>query len=92
MTVHPGLRSLISRSATYRILVYSQLTPEWSDRLQGMTVSTVEDKRYGTVTELYGLLPDQAALMGVLNQLYLHLVPLLSVACIKDGFGNEQCL
>lgn len=40
------------------------------------------------MTELTGPLPDQAALMGVLNQLYRNLVPLLSVECLSAGPGK----
>jgi hypothetical protein len=36
------------------------------------------------VTELTGSLPAPAALLGGLNQLYLHLVSLLSVECQGD--------
>jgi hypothetical protein len=44
-----------------------------------LTLAIREAPGQPTITELTGRLPDQAALLGVLNQLYLHLVPLRSV-------------
>lgn len=63
-------RSLLIRPAVYRIRICGRLDPAWSERLGGMTVSIIE-KQGCCTTELTGQLPDQAALMGVLNQLYL---------------------
>jgi hypothetical protein len=55
----------------------------WSARLGGMTIALREEPGQSTITELTGPLPDQAALLGVLNQRYLHLVPRLSVECLS---------
>lgn len=76
---------LITHQAFYRIRVSSRLNPNWSERLQGMKVSVVEEGGQGTVTELSGLLPDQAALMGVLDHLYNCGIPLLRVECVSAG-------
>jgi hypothetical protein len=67
----------------YQIRVPGRLNPVWSDYLHGMTVSTMEADGQTTVTELIGTLPDQAALMGVLQQLYNCIIPLLSVECLS---------
>jgi hypothetical protein len=77
--------SLLVRPAVYRIRVHGRLDPRWSARLGGMAIAIREAPGQPTVTELTGSLPDQAALLGVLNQLYLHLVPLLSVECLSVG-------
>lgn len=56
--------------AAYQITVRGTISPEWSDRLEGMTINrlTLDD---GTIfTILIGALIDQAALSGVLNTLY----------------------
>jgi hypothetical protein len=76
-------RSLLVRPSVYRIRVDGRLNPRWSARLGGMTITIREAPGQPTITELTGSLPDQAALLGVLNQLYLHLVPLLSVECLS---------
>jgi hypothetical protein len=56
----------------------------WSDRFGEMTVRRETTADELKITILDGLLPDQAALSGVLNTLYdLHL-PLLNVECIDE--------
>lgn len=70
---------LFCESASYRIRVCGRLTQDWSDRLQGMRVATVEEQQGGPVTELSGVLADQSALMGVLNYLYQCHIGLISV-------------
>lgn len=76
-------RSLISNPAVYRIYIAGRLSPEWSEYLQGMAISTVEEKEHGTCTVLSGPLPDQAALMGVLDYLYNNGVSVISMECIS---------
>jgi hypothetical protein len=56
------------------------LDPAWSDRLSGMGISASAAGGH-PVTELRGRLPDQAALIGVLVNLYNLGLPLISVAC-----------
>ena len=80
---------LRSHPAFYRIRVSKRLSPDWSEWLQGMEVSVVEEGGQGTVTELSGFLPDQAALMGVLDHLYNLGIPLLSMECVTAGATNE---
>ncbi len=75
--MHKGLR--IYTPATYRIQVQGILDESWADRLGGMTITTATQADGAPVSTLMDRLPDQAALLGVLNTLYdLHL-PLLSV-------------
>ncbi|GAB6909725.1 conserved hypothetical protein [Desulfosarcina cetonica] len=76
----PG--SLISHPATYRVRISGRLSPHWADYLQGMTFAIVETGDQATVTEIKGRLPDQAALMGILQHLYSFAIPLLSVECL----------
>ena len=76
---------LMVHPAVYRIRVPGRMDPKWSGYLQGMTVSVFEEKDQEAFTELSGLLPDQAALMGVLQQLYNRNIPVFSVECVKAG-------
>lgn len=76
-----SVRFHISHPAVYRIRIPGRLNPEWSDYLQGLTVSVIEENDQNVFTELSGLLPDQAALMGILQHLYSCAIPLLSVEC-----------
>ena len=65
--------------AVYRILVGGRLEAHWADRLSGMTLTVREAAGTAPSTELTGRLADQAALMGVLEQLYALGVRLLAV-------------
>jgi hypothetical protein len=62
-------RRLLVRPAVYRIRVDGRLAPRWSAGLGGRTIAIREELEQPTLTELTGPLPDQAALLGVLNQL-----------------------
>ena len=66
-------------AATYRIRVAEVLGDEWTERAHGMTVSGLRSETEGSCSELFGELPDEAALMGVLDALYSHGAHLLSV-------------
>ena len=71
--------------ATYRICGQGHLDKKWSDYLQGMSISNVYDENQNPVVTLTGQILDQAALMGVLNALYDHHLPILSVECMSIG-------
>lgn len=59
---------------SYRIRVEGSLDPSWSDRLGGLAITSTGKFGVETTTVLEGELPDQSALMGVLNTLHeLHL-------------------
>jgi hypothetical protein len=73
---------LMTRPAVYRIRVFGRLNPNWSTQLRGMEVFTVEEGE-AIVTEIRGQLPDQAALMGVLDELYNCAIPVISMECIS---------
>ena len=65
--------------AFYRIQVQGLVPKDWSDRLEGMSISQRKSEAGERVSTLEGELADQAALAGVLNSVYeLHL-PILSV-------------
>jgi hypothetical protein len=67
----------------YRILVQGRVASNWSDRLQGMEISQAASDDGIIVSTLTGELPDQTALVGVLNTIHeLHL-SVLSVECLK---------
>jgi hypothetical protein len=56
--------------AFYHIRILGHLDESWSDNLSGMNISPVTGTTGSQETRLIGELPDQAALMGVLNTLY----------------------
>ncbi len=69
----------------YRIRVSGALGEEWSRRAQGMTLSVHRSEPEKTFTELAGELADEAALMGLLDALYIHGAHLLSVEHVDEG-------
>ena len=70
--------------ANYRIVVQGTLDENWSERVGGMTVSTVRTATGSSRTELIGPLLDQAALQGVLETLYALHLGILNVEKIND--------
>lgn len=64
--------------ARYSIWVRGIVAPDWSYRFAGLHICVVDSGRYAA-TELSGRLADQAALLGVLTDLYNLGFPLLSV-------------
>ena len=82
-----------TQAATYRIRVSGELGEEWSERAQGMTVSIRRSETENSFTELIGELPDDAAVMGVLDALYAHGARLLSVERLGEvqKISVESC-
>lgn len=66
----------------YLIRVQGRLTGQWSEWLEGLAIQTESDS-----TTLQGFLPDQAALLGVLNKLHALNLVLLSVTRGAPGDG-----
>jgi hypothetical protein len=54
-----------------------------------MTISTVEEEERTAYSELIGSLPDQAALMGVLQQLNNCSISVISMECLGIGSLDE---
>jgi hypothetical protein len=77
--------------ATYQIKVPGVLDDKWSDWNVGMTITVEYDQYEQPYTILTGAV-DQAALQGLLRQLYGLGLPLLSVICIEfvDSGKNEE--
>lgn len=59
----------------YRIRLEGQLPPGWSDWFEGLEISHTAAGE----TLLSGRLPDQSALMALLNRIQALNIPLLSV-------------
>lgn len=71
------------KPAIYRIRVHGSLDESWSSRLCGMQIIK-EDTESKLVTILYGYLPDQSALSGVLNSVYDMGLSILTVECLGE--------
>ena len=73
---------------SYRIRVAGRLGPEWADRFGGLEILVDEAGARGPATELVGRVADQAALQGLLDQLYARGHVLLSVECLEGDPGG----
>jgi hypothetical protein len=80
---------MVSLGATemvvYEIRVKGYLDPHWSAWFNGLTISYEEDGS----TLLRGLLPDEAALHGVLVKIRDMALPLLAVNRVATGGSSE---
>jgi hypothetical protein len=82
MDISPLSGITFNGPVSYKIQVRGVIPMDWSERLEGMSISRLDAGEGVHVSTLEGELADQAALAGVLNTLYeLHL-PVLSVECI----------
>ena len=70
---------LADARARYQIRVQGRLDPLWAERLGEMTLAVHDRSGASSITDITGWIADQAALMGVLGQLYALGVTLLSV-------------
>ncbi len=80
MKTHPGF----DQPASYRVTVSGHLGAEWIDYLHGMEIDNRCDREV-KVASVSGCLPDQAALLGVLNALYDSHITVLAVESLVDG-------
>ena len=74
----------LDRPATYQIKVPGHLETCWSDWDERLAITAETDDDGWPVTILTGTV-DQAALQGLLRQLYALGLPLVSVNCVEDG-------
>jgi len=75
--------------AFYRIRVAGRSNPDWSESLQGMEVSVIEEGN-SAFSALGGVLQDQAALMGVLQHLCNCGIKVISVESEANQTGAND--
>lgn len=67
----------------YRITIEGHLDDRWVDWFEGMTMTQQRDK--GDITLLTGLVADQAALRGLLNQIWDFNLAVIAVERIEES-------
>ena len=75
---------LFESPGTYRIRVQGHLDERLSDYLGGMVITRAFSEDNEPLSILVGQLQDQAALSGVLNELYDRRTPLLTVEYVDS--------
>ena len=65
--------------ATYQIQVQGWISERWADWFDDMTITISDEDDAPAITTLTGAVADQAALLGLLQQLYTLRLPLLLV-------------
>ena len=81
---------MFDQRARYRIRVAGRLDGSWDGCLDGMTVVIVEGAGPAGATEITGSAADQAALMGILQELYSLGAALLSVERLEGEVEPED--
>ena len=93
-------RHYFDRPAVYQIRLQGRLPPNWSDAVAAMTIEVTSEVTTGAttditagagekpVTALRGEVADQAALRGLLNEIYALQMTILSVVRVEDVYGS----
>lgn len=90
------IRHYFDRPAVYQIRLQGRLPATWSDAVTAMTIKVTGDMSGDAiggagekpVTELRGEVVDQAALRGLLNEIYALQLTILSVVRVEDAYGS----
>jgi hypothetical protein len=78
--VHDGTANFI-----YRIEVEGRVSPEWSEWLNGLSIKLLNEQP--PLTELRGVLVDQARLRGILNNLWDLNLAVISLERLEPNGG-----
>lgn len=81
--------ALPDEGSVYRIRIEGRLGAHWSERLSGMRIVVHETEGRNVTTELTGRLADQAALNGVIDQLYTLGATLVAVERLEADTGAQ---
>jgi len=80
-----GMNIKFEAAAVYRIRVKGHIDDSLSDQLGGMIITRAFSSNKEPITILVGQLRDQAALSGILSEIYEMHLPLLTVESISPG-------
>ena len=75
----------LGHTAKYQIKVQGRLTQGWSEWFDGMNVSVEPEEDGSSTTNLTGVVVDQPALHGLLEQIRDLGLPLLLVKYLEDS-------
>ena len=78
------------RPSVYQIKVQGKINEQWSDWLEGVTISHDHTSKEAPVSTLSGPIVDQAALRGILNKLWDLNLALLSVIRLDEPSNGKR--
>ena len=81
-------RYSFDRPAIYQIQILGRLPARWSAGTAGMAIEVAKAADETPVTVLRGEVADQAALRGLLNEIYALQMTILSVVRVEDVYGS----
>jgi hypothetical protein len=79
--VRPYRKLNMYEPSVFRICIQGELNESWSEYFCAQSVSVELDQAGNSVTSMVSEPIDQAALLGILNQLNTLGIPLISVSC-----------
>ena len=79
----------LDRPITYQIKIAGRSSENWSDWIDQMDIQIEVDASGLPTTTLTGTI-DQAALIGLLRQLYYRGFPLMAVNCIQSRRNEDD--
>lgn len=68
-----------NKPARYQIKIGGDISGIWLDSMRGMGITTEHDENNKTISVLTGVLPDQSALVGILETIFQMRLPILLV-------------
>lgn len=77
------------RDQCYQIVVAGELDPSWSAWLGNMEIARSHSREGKPLTILSGIIPDQAALRGVMNKIWDLRLILVSVTREQESSSNN---
>jgi hypothetical protein len=80
----------LDQPATYLIQLVGRLDKGWSNHFGGMTITHESFEDGSTITQVIGLVPDQAGLHGLLQSIRDLGLPLLKVEYLPCREKSDQ--
>lgn len=71
-----------ARACFYRICVRGRIAQNWADSFDNMTITRTSAPDAAVETTLQGVVRDQSALVGIINNLHDLRLQLLQVECL----------
>lgn len=88
----PEDKLMLDQPAHYIIEVQGRLAQDWSNHIGGMALVVITSPAGNIISRLTGIIPDQSALHGLLEQIRDYNLPLLRVEFTGSALENNRGL